>query len=298
MSDPVNHHFVPQHFLRAWASNADKSLIGRYRYIDAINKVVFDGGKSIARVASADNLYTLTDGQDAAQFETSVMTEALDTPTSPLIEKVRDQGFASLRRRTTDSDTLSEAEMFLRYVIALETRNPKTIAVLGMSADEISAMGDDIDPSISIKSRDEVIALLQSLNVNTLISGLLVQNDDTFKRLLSANTHELNLDQDLLFTSNYPVGRLGIYDRHFLVVLATSPRQALFWGNGLLLSELAILSPEGQAKAVNFLTLKSSDEIYYKDKSMISFVSENWNWNHGLSSVQEVQRFGAFLKTI
>ncbi len=298
MSDPINHHFVPQHFLRAWASNTDKSLIGRYRFIEKIKRVVFDGRKSIARVASLDNLYTLTDGKDSAQFETSVMTEALDTPTSPLIEKVRDQGLASLSLKIPASDTLSEAEMFLRYVIALETRNPKTMAVLGMSADEISAMGKNVDPSISTKSRDEVIALIQSVNVNTLISGLLVQSDDTYKKLLSAATHELRLDQDLLFTSNYPVGRLGSYDKHFLVVLAISPRHALFWGNSLLPSELATLSSDKQAKAVNFLTLKLSDEVYYKDNSAISFVSENWNWSCGLDLVQEVLCFSAFLKTL
>lgn len=298
LSEPVNHHFVPEHFLKAWASNNKRSLIGKYLFNEFRKKVVFLPNQSIRRqTASQDNLYTLTDGKETAQFEASVMTERLDSPSFPLLEKVREQGFHSLSSKLHASGTLTERDMFLRYVIALEIRNPKTIAELGVSREEIAEIGNSF-PSVRQSTRDEVIKLMQGVNVETLISGLLVANDDTYSILSKAKFGEIQVAKDTFFTSNYPVGRAGSYDTEFLVTLAVTPRHALVWGNGILFDGVTSLTEEAQSLAINLLTLRAADEAYDKSDNCPQFISDNWNWKGTQSLKEQMVHFLKFLSAL
>ena len=93
-----NDHYVPQHFLRAWACNADKNKIRAYQRIAQTGRVVASLTKprSIVSSASQKSLYQITDGVETAEFETTIMTRDVDTPMSEVVLKLRSSGLSSL----------------------------------------------------------------------------------------------------------------------------------------------------------------------------------------------------------
>ena len=76
-----NDHYVPQHFLRAWACDAEQNKIRAYQRIEQTGQVVayLTKPRSIVSSASQKNLYQITDGVETAEFETIIMTRDVDT---------------------------------------------------------------------------------------------------------------------------------------------------------------------------------------------------------------------------
>jgi hypothetical protein len=205
MNTRENHHYVPRHFLAAWATDSDGKKINRYIRIRYPKEIKFKKNVGIRSAASRDDIYVVTDGTDSAEFETIIMTKELDTPTATILKKLRQNGLPSLGVSTGVSTPSSELLDFARYVVALETRHPKTIAQMGVSPDDVTDIGNKMSKNINSPSVKAVSEFVSKLDIGTYVAGLQISNDDTFARnLLSSCVIELTFGNSLLYTFRLP----------------------------------------------------------------------------------------------
>jgi hypothetical protein len=160
MNTPTNHHYVPQHFLAAWSPGG--KLINRYLRMAHTGKMHFKKGAGIVNLGSKNNLYVIenTDGQ--AEFETTIVTALLDTPVPEIVKKVREIGIQSL--------SSEERRTFSHYVVMLEMRNPRTIALMSLSQAEVEALhaGQTAVSCDTIGAR-EAAGLLSSVHTGKMV---------------------------------------------------------------------------------------------------------------------------------
>ena len=303
MSVPRNHHYVPEHFLRAWATGQQKTKVNRYRRIAHTGQIEFRCDVSIRSCASEQDLYVISDGTDAAEFETTVMTDQVDTPGAQVIAKVRDNGLASLDNGMEDSAIGRNANELLtlaKYIVSLEVRNPKTIESMQLSEIELQRVCEAASSSGSAASVDELMALLGRIDTGKYNAGLIAALDYDFpQQILQCYPLEIKFLGDCLVTSSYPVGRVGNYTARFLLSLSVAPDYALVWFPSTEMRTLVQQLPrESQAKLVNFLTLGNANAAFTKLDNPDPFVSDHLNWKKDLAFNQQKERLSNFLQTI
>ncbi|HRJ59704.1 MAG TPA: DUF4238 domain-containing protein [Azospirillaceae bacterium] len=106
MSDPTNHHWLPQFLMRRWCG--DDKLVNRF--YRPHSKVVF-GRKSPKSLGSKKNLYTSEwkRARDSFYIEKDIFTRSIDEPASIIIEKIIKYGieFISNKERRAFSQFIT-----------------------------------------------------------------------------------------------------------------------------------------------------------------------------------------------
>lgn len=285
MNTPINHHYVPRHFLEAWAT---QKKVNRYRLIKVNEEtsVKFKRGVPISSCASEDHLYVVSDGIAHEEFETSIMTEQLDTPASLVIAKIRKHGIASL-----SSD---EKNLFARYVTSLEARNPKTIAKMRFTLEDVIHRS-----GYPPKNELDIWELLLKTDTGKLAAGAFASwgHTESTERLMSSHWVEKHSLQNYLVTSNYPVGKVGDYNKpHLAISIAISPSHAIFflpdqeWENFL-----DGIVWEG---FVNFLTIANATDAYSGQSHPDSFIEKHLGWKERTKQSEQQELCASLLKTL
>ncbi|CUX61698.1 MULTISPECIES: DUF4238 domain-containing protein [Agrobacterium tumefaciens complex] len=291
MNTPTNHHYVPQHFLAAWSQ--DGRLVSRYVRIAHTGKLHFRKGAGIVNLGSENDLYVIENTDGRAEFETTIVTALLDTPGAEIVKKARETGIRSL--------SSEERRTFSHYVVMLEMRNPRTIALMSLSEADVGALhaGQNAVSGDTVGAR-EAARLLSSIHTGKTAAGLGIANDFTFSDILfgcppiAFETHAPRL-----LSSNYPVGRVGSYERNFLVGLALSPTSGLFWcSQPALTAELEKLTIWQQATFLNFLTLGRAEVAFTDLDIMDTFVDEHLGWQIRLDESSQKEKLAAMLGKI
>lgn len=289
---PRNHHYVPQHFLKAWSVDPERNKIHRYKWISAANRVEFKTGRSIELSASAHDLYTLSNSTETHEFETSIMTARLDTPGSEILRKIRDDGIGRL--------SAAERNAFAHYLVALEGRNPVVMKQMSLSAEMI----DDIAAKLEQEHKGgrgsfgQIAEFLKKLNsTGTLAAAAYVGggSKEHARAILDQQWVELHTEPSRpFFTSNYPVGRCAWFDRDdFFACLAVSPIRALFFVPKTQVWYATLTRPEGRRLAVQMLkmlTLRNASEAYTSDPVCSAFVTEELSWRERKLSQQNNEK--------
>ncbi|MEZ2354905.1 DUF4238 domain-containing protein [Caballeronia sp. RCC_10] len=276
---PRNHHYVPKHFLKAWSVDPARQKVHRYKWIPAAGKVEFKRGKPITACASANDLYTLSNSTETHEFESSVMTDLLDTPGSKILRKIRHEGIRQL--------SATERTLFAQYVVSLEARNPVVMEKMHLSGETIDRMAT----ALALKHQDvqgdigSVAALMKGLrSTGTLAAGAYVRfgGMDHARALSSRQWVELQTDPSRpFFTSNYPVGRCAWFDREdFFACLAVSPTLALFFVPQTQAWHSALCRQGGRlaARMLSLLTLRGASEAYTRDSVCAAFIVDELSW--------------------
>jgi len=276
---PRNHHYVPKHFLKAWSVDPARQKVHGYKWIPSADKVEFKHGKSITACASAIDLYTLSNSAETHEFESSVMTELLDTPGSKILRKIRHEGIRQL--------SAMERSVFARYVVSLEARNPVVMEQMRLSGETI----DRLATALALKHKDvkgnigSVVALMKGLHsTGALAAGAYVRSGgkDHARALLGRQWIELHTDPSRpFFTSNYPVGRCAWFDRDdFFVCLAVSPTLALFFVPQTEAWYSALCRQGGRPAALmlKILTLRGASEAYTCDSVHAELIVDELSW--------------------
>jgi hypothetical protein len=289
---PHNHHYVPQHFLKAWSVDSDGNKIHRYKWISAANKVEFKIGRSIELSASAHDLYTVSNSTETREFETSIMTARLDTPGSEILQRIRADGIGRL------SD--AERSAFAHYLVALEGRNPVVMEQMSLSAETI----DDIAAKLEQEHKEAqgsfgpIAGFLKKLNsTGALAAAAYVGggSKEHARAILDRQWVELHTEPSRpFFTSNYPVGRCAWFNRDdFFACLAVSPTRALFFVPKTQVWYTTLTRPDGRrlaAQMVKLLTLRNASEAYTSDPVRSAFVMEELSWRERKLSQQNHEK--------
>lgn len=232
MSGSGNNHFVPEHFLRAWSVDVEKTKTNRYKLITHTGKVKFRLGVSIRFCASEEDLYLITDGVDSAEFETTVMTDQLDTPGARVIEKLRANGLGSLSRGEGVAGVNrmgNELLTLAKYTVCLEARNPKTIKKMRLSRSDLDMLRSRLSPYVSSPSLHQALELFGKIDTGRYAAGLFTSDEEFAKSILRCHPLELTFSNGCLVSSSYPVGRIGDYREQFSLSLAVAPNYAIMW---------------------------------------------------------------------
>lgn len=278
--DMSNDHYVPQHFLRAWACDAEQKKIYAYRRIEHTGNVDFNPSKprSIVSSASHENLYQITDGSHTAEFETSVMTRGVDTPMSAVI----------LKLRSSSLSTLNDDEMSLlcRYVVILEGRNPRVIDQMQLSAADLQNIFSDIRKSgiASEKTIDETRQLFEKIFSRSGAAsagayagyGHLPDAAALVRKKCIEVTRD---DARGYLTSNYPVGRVNDFlAEDCLLTIAISPSKALVFSNEKVCQKIAASPKKEVWRMIDLQTLASATDAFTSTNTIDPFVVNHLGW--------------------
>lgn len=272
-----NDHYVPQHFLRAWACDEGGKKLHRYKRIAHTGRVEFKE-QSIISSGSGQDLYQISDGEKKAEFETSVMTKAVDTPFSPVLEKFHFSGLKSLSQ--------DERGKLARYIVILEGRNPH---VIGLMQEGVTNNIDVLlEPAKEDGISDATIAEMQGLlermlpTLGAAAAGMFAGwgHGQEAKALLEKQWVEIDFDKsEALVTSNYPVGRWNWYTNpDSYLLLALTPRKALVIGNEKYCQTFLRATRQIQARVLNLMTIARATEAYCRSNSRSLFVERHLGW--------------------
>ncbi|WP_434668005.1 DUF4238 domain-containing protein [Paraburkholderia sp. A3BS-1L] len=277
---PHNHHYVPQHFLKAWSVDSSGNKIHRYKWISATNKVEFKTGRSIELSASAHDLYTLSDSTVTREFETSIMTARLDTPGSEILQKIRVDSIGQL--------SAAERSAFAHYLVALEGRNPMVMEQMHLSAVVIDGIAAKLEQEHKAErgSFGPIAGILKKLkSTGALAAAAYVGggSKEHARAILDRQWVELRTEPSRpFFTSNYPVGRCAWFDRDdFFACLAVSPTRAVFFVPKTQVWCATLTRPAGMrlaAQMLKMLTLRNASEAYTSDSARSVFITEELSW--------------------
>ncbi len=282
MNKPKNHHYVPQHFQRAWATNSDGLKINRYKWIEQRSALDFSPDYSIVRNASEHNLYTICDGKEVEEYETGIMTDQIDTPGSKVIQKLRQSDLKSLHKE--DMNILSQ------YVVSLEARNPVVMKLMQLSDEDIDRMLSTKEIVASPEIISEIATLMKSINsikygTGSIASGAFASwGHKSFSDKLSNQYWlEVNTPNDQLITSNYPVGRFGDYEKgDFFACLSVSPRKALLFipPNPNTVNAFKNASLTELVRITNLLSIYRANEAYsnFHTDELRTFIESHVWW--------------------
>ncbi len=269
---PRNHHFVPQHFLKAWESSPKKII--RYKLLPSSTQVEVRE-VSIKSTASQKDLYRLEFEDGTFEIESSIVTPKIDAYGSNLLNSIRVCSIFDLNQ--------DDRFKFLEYLINLEARHPDIIKLMDFSSELEKSRADFKAKNIgSDESIDAVIDYLAaSSTLGVMAFGFLSQYGFGFvEHLYNGHLIELNFEGNSLITSSYPVARFGDYTNQHLLVVAISPRKALVLSSSEDIGFFNELETSLRADLINLYTLAKADAAYYNDSSMSDFVGKHLGWEN------------------
>ena len=293
-NEPKNHHYVPQHFLRAW--EAAKGKVLRYRRISATGKVEVRES-SIRKTASADDLYRVWFRDGSLQVESSIVTRWIDEDGHRILERARNESVVNWG--------VEERKRLATYLTCLEARNPAVLREMDLTdrLDEIR-LRMIADGCGSHKSVDEVVDYLKATkSLGVAVLALFAQNEklgllgNPFAHgLLDAYWEEINFEGSPLLTSTYPTARWGDYLKAVFFVIALSPSKALIISRDPNVRVLRTIPEPLRHRVINFYTLAKANEAFHHDASLKDFVSSHMGWAKGISEIdKQRETLGEFI---
>jgi len=289
------HHFVPEFYLRAWAS-PDETQAPRLTYFRWVPERLHAGRISPKGAAFQDDLYTSVDkdGNKTQAVEREYFGPKVDDLAAPVIAKM-------LRGERVLSD--AEGQAFARYVVAQRVRTPAyvehvrseaALAVAEMAEGldtRYQALRDDASPS----TLGEFIGLrMPHLNDYLGIQSLprLIDQPALLARLVEFEWAWGHLEADglTLLTSDRPVVfSKGLEDPACIVALPLSPTVAAFaMKDSQRLRGLLGRPPADLIQGLNLDVVKQARTyVYARDGSARAFVEEHL----GRPEDQQPERF-------
>lgn len=291
MTAPVNHHFVPQHFLRAWGKLESTDRVYRYRVVP--NAAKFECKEvAIRSSASLNNLYEIKLPDGSFEIESSVVTPELDEFGHKIIDRIRNAPFHLL--------TDQEKRELAIYLVCLEARHPETLEKMNIR-DQMGYMRESMKAtsSYSPKIIDEVHDYLNaSPSIGVMSLALFIKNERTgclgqpfSDGLVSARVIEKIFDYDCLITSDFPCFRMGDYLKHFLCIVAVSPRKALIYSPNPDIKVFDAIPTQLIPEVVNLYTLGYAERAFGNSPHLGSFIEQHLGWARKFPTTEAIQEY-------
>lgn len=290
MTDPIDHHYVPQHFLRAWSIPDDKARLFRFRRIPGIDK--FECKKvSIKNSTYQENLYRIELPDGSFEIESSVITPELDEPGHKAIDLIRTNALSNLAR--------DEQRELAIYLVGLEGRHPDTLKKMDVR-EALPAMREahKRENKFNHDLVDDVFNYFSKSSVNVMALRASIKNerngymDTPFSNgLLNANVVELQCDCDVLITSDFPCFRWGHLHKHFLYVVAVSPRKALIYSPDNDVLVFKHLPVAVAARAINLYTLAFAERAFDRSLTQRNFVERHLGWARNIGDSNDAKEY-------
>jgi len=286
---PKNHHFVPQHFLKAWQSSEGR--ICRYRFIRNTGK--FESKEvAIRKTASIDDLYKIQFPDGDYEIESSLVTPEIDEAGHKILERIRTSFMPAWSG--------DEKKSLAIYLTCLEARHPDVIDAMDVGPEleslrkKMKEEGFARDESV-----DEVLDYFQgSPSIGVIAFACFLQNEKNpllaqpfSDGLLSANVREYTFNSDALICSSYPTSRWGDYLKDYLFVVAVSPRKAIVYSTSSGVDVMEAIPESVRAKLINLYSLSKAEIAYFKDKSKSGFIEQHLSWAHNLKNFEEQREY-------
>jgi len=297
MSQPLNHHYVPRHFLRAWSHSEAQNRIYRYRLMPSTGSIECKAVPT-KRTASAIGLYSVRLPDGTLDVESSTVTPKIDEPGHKVLEKARRTPFAALAK--------ADREQLARYIVCLEARHPDVLKMMDQRA-AIAGIGEAMRQRKAFDTRaiDECVAYFQSASpIGPMMLSMLEGNERSgFSApplsggLLAAHVVELAFQRPVLMSSSFPCFRSGDYLRSVFLSVALSPYKALVYSSSDGVDAIHALPPSSQAALINLYTVGFADCGYATGRDVAEFVRAHLGWARARPSGHERQAYvAAFLR--
>lgn len=289
MNKPVNHHFVPQHFLSAWAVGEISKKLYRYKKIKHTGKFETKEA-SIKHSANIRNLYEIILPDGSFEIESTHVTPKLDEIGYKALNSVRGSDYSIIP---------SEIKKNLAfYLTCLEARNPAILELMAPTDEEFNLIKNSMTHG-SKESINEVFDYIGSSPTKGVMAfALFIVNELTAFQaepfhhgLLNANVEEFNFDTDCLLTSDYPIFRMGHYNKNVLLSAAVTPRKALIYSKNEFAKIFKKLPKDEQVKMLNLLTVAKADSVFANNNTSSSFVEKHLGWATDDSSEKHIQKY-------
>ena len=291
MTVPVNHHYVPQHFLRAWVKSGSENRLYRFKAIP--NKKGIECKKvSIRYSTSQSNLYDIHLPDGNFEVESLIVTPILDEFGHKIISRIRESAFDQL--------STEEKKELAVYLVCLEARHPETLNKMNCR-DQLADIHETMKSttSSSHKSIDEVHDyFMASPSIGVISFALFIQNerignlDQRFSDgLLRACATEYVFDNNCLITSDFPCFREGDYLSNFLYVVNISPRKALVYSDNSNINYLDKLPVHLMPEVFNFFVLGYAECAFGSNPDFCSFVEQHLGWARRFTTREEKQSY-------
>ncbi len=289
MNKPVNHHFVPQHFLSAWAIGKESKKLCRFKRIEHTGKFEVKNA-SIKHSANIKNLYEMIFPDGSFEIESTHVTPKLDEVGYKALNSVRGADYAIIPTSTKKDLAF--------YLTCLEARNPSVLELMELSEEEFLSIKKSMTQG-SKDSIDEVFSYVGSSPTKSVMAfALFIVNELTgfqskpfHHGLLNANVEEFNFDTDCLLTSGYPTFRMGHYNTDVLFSVAVTPRKALVYSANEFAQLFELLPKDEKIKIINLLTVAKAKSAYSNNDDLAPFVEEHLGWAIGNSSQAHIQQY-------
>ncbi|MFA9441800.1 DUF4238 domain-containing protein [Uliginosibacterium sp. sgz301328] len=286
MGVPVNHHYVPQHFLKAWAISGASDRLYRFRVVSEANK--FECKEvAIRRSGSQDDLYKIRLPDGEFEIESTIVTPQLDELGHKIVARIRSVPFGALNKE--------EMRELAIYLVCLEARHPEILSQMDVS-DDLDRMRNKLKEGsgLSCSSIDEVIDYIEdSPSTGVVAFGLFVQNErrpilgQPFSDgLLHAKAIEYVFDTDCLITSDYPCFRQGGFLTQFLYVVSLSPRKAMIYSTNPDVIAFDYLPVPLRAALINLYVLGNATRAFANSSEHGDFVRKHLGWARAHSAIE------------
>ncbi|WP_445600462.1 DUF4238 domain-containing protein [Azospirillum sp. A39] len=232
MSEPRNHHYLPQFYLRPWCGDD-----GRVASYHLVNGKVMCGRKSTKSIGSERDLYACRrDGPMPRQWvETEYMTREVDTPAAEVRDKILNGEIENITHR--------ERKTWARFMSSLFARRPDVIgphrdAMMEIIAGVILQNPPKSQPDIT---EEEVFAALrraptgamQDMSLTAMIYS--IENSEVYDCILRGAWGRAEVAGSRLqfMTGDTPVFRVVVQENGNIVYLMSiSPEVVFFCSRG------------------------------------------------------------------
>lgn len=290
---PRNHHYVPQHYLKAWESS--KGTFYSYR-INPFSKIAEVKKAGIKRSASEKDLYHIEFYDGSFEIENSIINPYIDDEGAFLVKEARDTNIANWGK--------DKKYNLARYIVCLEARHPNIIEKMNIDLTDIKN-GIKKEGLFSEGAVNDVFNYFEtSKDIGVIALSALIQNEKSpmleepfTDGLNSCSFLEFNFSKEMLICSNYPTGRWGHFLKDVLLFLALSPTKAIIYAkNKLALAAYDQLPKSILIDLINLYTLGNADVAYYVDDSKLDFISKHLGWAKKCKGIEAQREYvGCFL---
>ncbi|EGR0744212.1 MULTISPECIES: DUF4238 domain-containing protein [Vibrio] len=286
---PKNHHYVPQHFLKAWSSSQSK--IHSYR-INPYSKRIEKKPAAIKRSASSENLYKLEFPDGSFEIETLIVTPELDDVGSKLLQKVRESSISWLSR--------DDLYQFAMYLVCLEARHPDIIAAMDISGELPERKSEFYNENMDNQEAvDQSIDYLSSSpSIGVLALGAFIKNeklgfiDTPFTHaIMNAHIKEYTFDEPKLLCSNYPISRWGNFVDSIFMVVSISPYKALIFSSNSDVKVFDELDEDTLSEVINLYTVGKAEFAYAYEPVFDTFLQTHLGWAKLLNNIDAQKQY-------
>lgn len=275
-NEPKNHHYVPQHFLKAWANG--KGNLVRYRVIPATGKFEVKS-VSVRKTASQEHLYRMGFEDGSFEIESTIVTPLVDEEGHKIINLVRGESYSALNNE-------SKRKLAI-YITQLIARHPDTIKLMDISSrlEELRAQLKS-ENNGSDQSVDDVINYFKSsdtLGVMPLAYFLQNESNPVLEKpfsesLMKAHAKEYIFETPVLLCSDYPAANWGNFDDYIFCVLAISPTKAIIYSSHSNIDVFDMVSKNTLIRMINLYSIAKADAAFFIDNTQKVFVEKHLGW--------------------